>query len=167
MILAVDVDYAEHSALAAGVQFSNWDDVEVENTFTSTIEKIYPYEPGSFYKRELPCILQLLDEHALKPEVILVDGYVFLDGDKTAGLGKHLFDALSYKPSVVGVAKRAFRDISTKYKVYRGDSRNPLFVTSIGLELDLALEGVSRMSGRYRIPELLKKVDRVCRGKSS
>jgi deoxyribonuclease V len=165
MILAVDVDYSENTAFVAGVLFSKWEDVEAKDIFTSTIDEINEYQPGSFYKRELPCILQLLNEHNLKPEIILVDGYVFLDGREVAGLGKYLFDALDDKPIVIGVAKRAFKDISSKYAVYRGESKNPLYVTSVGLDIDLALKRVSRMHGKYRIPELLKKVDHVCRGR--
>jgi len=165
MILAIDVDYEESSALAAGVLFSNWEDAEAKDIFTSTINQINEYQPGNFYKRELPCILRLLDEHNLKPDIILVDGYVFLDGTKAAGLGKYLYDALEYKPIVIGVAKRAFKDISPKYAVYRGESKNPLYVTSVGLDVSFALEGIARMHGEYRIPDLLKKVDQVCRGR--
>jgi len=165
MILAIDVDYGENSALAAGVLFSNWDDMEAKDIFTSTINEISEYQPGHFYKRELPCILQLLKEHNLKPEIILVDGYVFLDGSEAAGLGKYLYDALDDKTIVIGVAKRSFKDISSKYAVYRGESKKPLYVTSVGLDINLALESVARMYGKYRIPELLKKVDQVCRGR--
>ena len=95
----------------------------------------------------------------------MVDGYVFLDGSKVAGLGKYLYDALDDKAIVVGVAKKSFKDISSKYAVYRGESKNPLYVTAVGLDINLALEAVSRMHGEYRIPELLRKVDQVCRGR--
>lgn len=51
MILAVDVQYEEESAV------------------------ILPYEPGSFYKRELPCILSLLKDIYKQLDAIVIDGY--------------------------------------------------------------------------------------------
>jgi len=41
-------------------------------------------ETEAFYKRELPCILKLLDKLEQPPSCIVVDGYVFLDGKKKA-----------------------------------------------------------------------------------
>ena len=70
MLLAIDVQYEDDSAVAAGVLFSSWMDEACDGkssppenrTVTKTVTGIAPYEPGNFYKRELPCILKLLDE---------------------------------------------------------------------------------------------------------
>jgi deoxyinosine 3'endonuclease (endonuclease V) len=59
MILAVDVHYKGQKALVAGVLFENWDDDYPCEIFMSTFSNIEKYEPGQFYKRELPCILRL------------------------------------------------------------------------------------------------------------
>ena len=166
MILAIDVDYRDHCAVVAGVMFSDWEDTEANEIFTSTIDEMNEYEPGNFYKRELPCILQLLNEHKLKPSTIIVDGYVFLDGNKIAGLGKHLHDALDCKTIIIGVAKRAFKDISSEYAIYRGQSNKPLYVTAVGLDVDLAFDRIKRMNGKFRVPDLLKRADQVCRGRN-
>ncbi|MDY6854124.1 MAG: endonuclease V [Thermodesulfobacteriota bacterium] len=165
MILAVDVDYKETSALVAGVSFNTWDDSHPKRVYTSCIENINEYEPGSFYKRELPCIFSLLKEHKLKPDIIVIDGFVYLDGVKKIGLGKHLYDSLRKETIVIGVAKRPFKDIGYDYAIYRCRSRKPLYVTAEGVDLNQAFEAITQMHGEFRIPDLLKKVDQVCRRK--
>jgi deoxyribonuclease V len=162
-ILAVDVHYKCQKAFVAGVLFENWEDDYPCEIFMSTVSNIEKYEPGQFYKRELPCILKLLEDHNIRPDCIVVDGFVYLDGVGNAGLGKHLYDALKGRVNVIGVAKRPFKNISDFFAVYRGGSDNPLYVTSVGIEIDIAKKLVATMSGRFRVPTLLKRVDRACR----
>lgn len=164
MILAVDVQYGEDAAVVAGVLFETWESAESRQDYISTVTPIAPYEPGHFYKRELPCILQLLTEHNLTPTCIIVDGYVFLDGTTRPGLGKYLFDTLGEDIPIIGVAKRRFKGIDTAYGILRGESLTPLYVTSVGIEVMDAQRFVHSMHGRYRIPTLLKRVDQLCRG---
>jgi deoxyribonuclease V len=64
------------------------------------------------------------------------------------------------------VAKTRFQSLtipSLVAEVLRGESHNPLFVTAIGLDLATVAEKIQKMSGPYRIPELLKKVDELSR----
>lgn len=163
MKLAVDVQYYNDTATVGGVSFENWQDDEAQREYVSAFQGVMDYEPGKFYKRELPCILKLITEHELRPECIIVDGFVFLDGFSEAGLGKHLFDALGGKVSIIGVAKKRFKDINSKYEVYRGVSKNPLYVTAVGLEIEQARENIRLMHGRDRLPTLLKHADQICR----
>ncbi len=164
MILAVDVHYTENRAKVAGVVFENWDDRFPQGEYVSSIEGVAEYEPGMFFKRELPCILQLIAEHESRPKIIIIDGYVYLDGYSKAGLGKHLYDALNGEVIVIGIAKKPFKDIDRRYKVYRGNSKKPLYVTAVGLEIGQAKECVRKMHGKNRLPSLIKRVDQVCRG---
>lgn len=164
MILAVDVHYTDDAALVAGVSFTSWGSESAEHEYTSVVAKVADYEAGKFYKRELPCILQLLQEHGLAPDCIVIDGYVFLDGVSRPGLGKYLYDALEGGTPVVGVAKQPFKDIPTGCEVFRGNSAQPLYVTAAGMSLKQAKQNVQDMFGRYRIPELLKKTDQLSRG---
>jgi len=166
VILAVDVHYTEATAMVAGITFNNWEDPAPSEVYTSQVEEVVGYESGRFYKRELPCILALLNEHRLNPDIILVDGFTYLDGVGKPGLGKHLFDALKKQVVVIGVAKRPFKGINEKFEVHRGESKNPLYVTAEGMDLIEAKAAISRMHGGFRIPDLLKKVDQVCRGNS-
>lgn len=69
MILAVDVHYKDQKALVAGVLFENWDDDYPCEIFMSTVSNIEKYEPGQFYKRELPCILKLLEDEVTQQEI--------------------------------------------------------------------------------------------------
>jgi deoxyribonuclease V len=164
MILAVDVHYSGHKATVAGVVFENWPDEAPQKEYVSLMEGVADYEPGKFFKRELPCLLKLIADYALKPDFVIVDGYVFLDGHSKAGLGKHLYDALNGETAVVGVAKKPFKAMNVRYEVYRGTSSKPLYVTAVGIELAQAKERVRMMHGQHRLPTLLKRVDRICRG---
>lgn len=163
MILAVDVHYEENHPITAGVLFENWQASTPVKEVVSYVEEIAPYEPGGFYKRELPCILKLIDENDLDIDSIIIDGFVFLDGHGKPGLGKHLYDALNGRVPVVGVAKKPFKDTAAECEVIRGTSHKPLYVTSVGIETNVARENIRNMHGKYRIPTLLKRVDQVCR----
>ena len=61
MILAIDVAYTENAAQVAGIVFESWTSSSISNHYLITIKPIADYESGQFYKRELPCILKLLD----------------------------------------------------------------------------------------------------------
>lgn len=163
MILSVDVDYGDAGAFIAGITFDNWAHAQETAIFTSFLGRIDDYVPGEFYRRELPCILRLLEEHAIAPETIVIDGFVYLDGHRKPGLGKHLYDALNGKVAVVGVAKKPFRGIPPECELLRGRSRKPLFITSAGMPLDVAKASIRSMHGNYRVPTLLRKTDRICR----
>lgn len=163
MILAVDVHYYNDTATAAGVLFDTWEDSVPEKVFTSKILEIKAYQSGSFYKRELPCILQLVSEHSIETSCIIIDGYVHLNDNKP-GLGTYLFNALQGNISVIGVAKNSYSGVSNDLAIYRGKSKKPLFVTSEGINLINAKELVLSMHGQNRIPTLLKLADQLCRG---
>ena len=167
MILAVDVQYVSAKGVAAGVLFENWDSSEAIDEFVSIVDIDSEYVPGQFYKRELPCILTLLKEHALSPDIILVDGYVFLDDDETPGLGKYLYDALNSRTVVIGVAKNRYSGIGEQHAVYRGGSNNPIYVTAAGENLDVAKRNILSMHGQHRVPTLLKYADRLARNRAN
>lgn len=163
MVLMVDVDYRNSEAYIAGVVFENWSDIEESAIYKSKINDIEEYEPGKFYRRELPCILKLIQEHNLKPDTIVIDGFVWLDGEFKPGLGAYLYYALDCKVPIIGVAKKSFADISSKFKLLRGKSKKPLFITCSGIEIEEAIANIKIMYGENRIPILLKKADQLCR----
>lgn len=162
MFLTVDVYYSNDRAFAAAVSFDTWDASEPVNTYETDLKVEAEYVPGQFYKRELPGILKLLNENALSPEVIVIDGYVFLNEQKP-GLGMHLYDALNGRSRIIGVAKTEYAGIDEQSKIFRGTSKRPLFVTAAGMDLEEAKTHIMEMSGKDRIPVLLKYVDRICR----
>ncbi len=163
MILATDTHYTDTVARTAGVMFGEWTDEEPVSTHLVETTQVAEYEPGSFYKRELPLILALLETVTPKPSAIVIDGYVQLDEDGRKGLGAHLFDSLGGKAPVIGVAKRTFKGSPHAVAVYRGGSQRPLYVTAAGVEKAEAADWIRSMSGDHRHPTLLKLVDRLCR----
>lgn len=163
MILAVDVFYFKNKGNIGGVVFENWNDENPAVELTAKIDNIAEYESGLFCKRELPGILKLIEDSSLHPEFIVIDGYVFIDGISKPGLGFYLYDSLSCTIPVIGVAKSYFNGIPPYCELLRGNSKRPLFITSIGINLELAKNYISKMHGKNRIPTLLKLVDQLSR----
>ena len=164
MIYALDVQYnGDSDGLVACIGFENWDDEKPSYAKTHFIEKIEPYEAGSFYKRELPCLLEALKDLD-DIECVVVDGYVWLGEVGHDGLGMYLYYALAESVPIIGVAKTPFSGTPKGCEILRGESLKPLFVTSIDKELEEAKSAIFSMHGKYRIPTLLKEVDGLCRG---
>lgn len=146
--------------MAAALWFRGWAATDIEVRETAVFYNIAQYEPGQFYLRELPCLLGVL-ARGPKPEVVVVDGYVWLEGS-LPGLGARLHQALGGTP-VVGVAKTRYAGAAGVIPVHRGRSRSPLFVSAVGLTIQDAAAAIGCMSGLYRIPSLLGEVDRLAR----
>lgn len=163
MLAAVDVHYHPTHAVAACVLFHAFTDDREATTRIARVTDVAPYEPGAFYKRELPCLLAVLDTVGVTLEAVVVDGYVWLSADGKPGLGARLFEAWNGKVAVVGVAKTAFAGATQGIPVLRGKSKVPLFVTAAGIDAQEAAARVAAMHGEHRIPTLLKRVDRLCR----
>ena len=163
MILTTDVFYRDGAAVAAGILHGRWETDAVERIIVRHIDTVAPYEPGAFYKRELPCLMRLLDEVDRALEAVVVDGYVTLGPEQSPGLGWHLHESMGRTTPVIGVAKSEFSGTPDECRLFRGRSRQPLFVTAIGIPLDDAKTCVSSMHGRFRVPTLLKLVDRLGR----
>lgn len=167
MILAHDVYYYEEKARSVLVAFNNWTDEAIVGHYEVELSDIAEYEPGSFYKRELPCILEVLKLVDLdEVEAIVVDGYVTLNDEKKPGLGQYLYKALDEKIPIIGVAKNSFAN-NEKYveAIRRGSSNKPLYITAVGLPLKEVATKVQNLKGPYRIPDLLKLVDAKSRGR--
>jgi len=170
IIAFVDVDYKGAGARAACVLTESWEAESPTSTYVSDIKTVKPYEPGNFYRRELPCIVSVLQMLPLLPEIVVVDGYVWLSSVDRPGLGARLYEALGRGTPVVGIAKTAFKGVESYtdvVRVLRGTSRNPLFVTAVGIELEAAAKYVRHMAGKHRIPEILRITDSLCRSRAS
>ncbi|MFO0925851.1 MAG: endonuclease V [Gemmataceae bacterium] len=162
--VCVDVDYREDQAVAAAVLFHDWGDPTAAGRIVQTICPVAAYEPGAFYRRELPCLMAVLGQVSDPLELVIVDGYVWLQDETRPGLGAHLHAALEGKVPVVGVAKTCFTSAKGAVAVVRGClASRPLYVTAVGVDVTEAAERVRGMHGPHRIPTLLKLVDRVCR----
>lgn len=159
--LIIDIFYKGDSAKVVGGFFTGWNDKELAKQAVSIMTGIEEYIPGEFYKRELPCILSFLEDHPQEPvELIIIDGYVFLDNQMKKGLGAWLYESLAGKIPIIGVAKSRFHG-NEQYvqEITRGKSHTPLYISSAGIELEEASQRVKNMSGDYRLPQLIKQVD--------
>jgi deoxyribonuclease V len=162
MILALDVAYTDDTqGYAVAVAFAEWGAAVPAATYAATVSPIAAYEPGAFYKRELPCLIAVLTQVDLgEVDCVVVDGYVTLGAEQRPGLGQHLHAALGGRVPVVGVAKTRFAGVAPQVvPVRRGQSQNPLYITSKGLPVAEAAQLVASMHGEYRFPTLLKLLD--------
>jgi deoxyribonuclease V len=116
--------------------------------------------------RDLPCLVQLLREHGLEPDVIVIDGPVHVDAAETPGPGRRLYEALGGRAAIIGVSTRSMPGMPAQFEVFREEEARPLIVTCVGIDLGAAKIRVRAMHGKRRIPTLLKLVARIARGGS-
>jgi deoxyribonuclease V len=109
MIAAFDVYYYADKAKAVGIVFDHWTAQTPTDILVEYLTPIADYEPGAFYKRELPCLLALTNQLELNNiNAIIVDGYVLLDDTGKFGLGAYLYETLQQKIPIIGVAKTKY-----------------------------------------------------------
>ena len=170
MKLAIDVHLDADGGLAVALSFDDWGAVEPTRTYTSRIAHVEKAVRGELDLRELPCILQLLREHALEPELVLIDGFVHLDAQETPGLGQHLFHALGARTAVIGVSKTAMASMAetpAQFEVAREEEARPVVVTCAGIDLGAAKARVRMMHGKRRVPTLMKLAARIAKGNAA
>jgi len=171
-IACIDVGYTRSesdptTAIAACVVINDWSDAASFSEYVVNVDAVRDYQPGQFYLRELPCIKAVLSEVPTPPSCIVIDGYVWLDGQDHPGLGKYLYDALNQTAPVIGVAKNPFKQSLHAHELCRGGSTRPLYITSVGIPIIQAASNIAAMDGPHRFPSILKRVDRLSRGESS
>jgi len=164
MKLAVGFHYLRDGALAAAVAFDEWDAREASRAFTSHFAHVDKPARGKPDLCELPCLVQLLREHALEPDIVVIDGPVHLDAAETPGLGRTLFDALGGRTAIISVSTRSMPGMPAQFEVFRDEEARPLIVTCVGIDLGAAKVRIRTMHGKRRIPTLLKLVARIARG---
>jgi deoxyribonuclease V len=163
-IAVLDVSYASDVAGVACLLANTWTAATPAREISRCRRcATADYISGEFYKRELPLLRAVIDDLTPRPAVLVIDGYVWLGATRAPGLGAHLFAALQSATPIVGVAKSRYRDDTWSERVYRGDSRRPLYVTAAGVETAKAAALLSQMHGKHRIPTLLQRADRLAR----
>ena len=165
MIYTFDTYYFDGKARTACLGISDWKNEKPDFQLSEVIEGVEDYESGEFYKRELPCIESILKHINLTPtDILVVDGYVVLNDEGKFGLGGYLFQSLKKEIPIIGVAKNNFYGLNQlKREILRGESKNPLHITALGIDLDLAAEHIKSMHGDYRMPTILKMLDLASR----
>lgn len=159
----LDAAYNQSQAQAACLLFDDWAADKPKNVVTANVSSPASYEPGAFYKRELPVLLEVLKKIPRQLDAIVVDGYVWLDENEKPGLGARLYEALGRETPVIGVAKTQYLGDCWSCPVNRGASQRPLYVTAAGMAADDAANAIGAMHGKHRIPTLLRQVDQAAR----
>lgn len=95
-------------------------------------------------------------------DIIIIDSFVWIDGHKN-GLGAYLYKSMKFKVPIIGVAKSYLKGSTDYLKVYRGKSTVPLYVSAIGIDLKYSAKLIKNLKGDFRIPDVLKKVDKLSR----
>lgn len=161
MVLALDVHYKDDgSAKSVGILF-NWNDFQPKEILIEYINETDEYIPGEFYKRELPCLLKIIEKVDLADlKGIVIDGYIYINNEKGLGLGGHLWQTLNKQIPIIGVAKNFYHgNAKTVQQIYRGESKKPLYISSVGIDLEQASDLIEQMQGEFRMPDLLKQLD--------
>ncbi len=160
---AVDVHYpAAGGARAALVLAGDRAFSQVLTEKTAFVRDVAPYVPGRFFQRELPPLRAVL-AGVTGIELLVIDGYVDLAPDGRPGLGAYVHAELGVP--VIGVAKTPYAAATHAVPVLPGQATRPLYVTAAGLPAADAAAIVQRMSGTFRLPDALRHVDALARGK--
>ena len=164
MVVVIDVDYREKSRQghAAGVIAESILAEKETGVAAATVEEIEDYVPGQFYRRELKCVDAVLRQLPLEDlELIVVDGYAD-SGSTEKALGAWVYE--KYGVPVIGVAKNKYKKcLVANTEVLRGGSSKPLHVTAMGIAHETAKDFVAKMSGQFRLPDLIKLADKCAR----
>jgi deoxyribonuclease V len=159
---AIDVHYPEAGgATAALVVVADRRFADVRDEVVIHLTQAAPYQPGEFYRRELPPIHAVLTTAAQRLQLLVIDGYVTLDPDGKPGLGAHLHHDTGIP--LIGVAKSVYRTATHAISVHRGRATRPLFVTAAGIPPQEAADLVTAMAGANRLPDALRRADTLAR----
>ncbi|MGA6165076.1 endonuclease V [Amycolatopsis magusensis] len=177
---AAGLDVAYGQRLRAAVTVLDLDTLAVVDQAVVEGEATFPYVPGLFAFRELPALLEALDELSTTPDVLVCDGQGLahprrfglachagvLTGLPSLGVGKNALGA--YEPPAA--ARGAWSELRDEGEVVgralrTRDGVKPVFV-SIGhrMDLDTACDLVLTLTPRFRLPETTRTADRLSRG---
>ncbi|NJC73500.1 endonuclease V [Planosporangium thailandense] len=180
-VAGLDVTYEPGSGrCAAAVVVLDAGTLEVVDESTAFGTAAFAYVPGLLAFRELPPLMAALGELTVVPDVLVCDGYGIAH-PRRFGLASHL-GVVTDRPTL-GVAKNPFTGVYEPpgddrgcWSELREDGETlgrvlrtrrgvkPVFV-SVGhrITLDRATDLVLALCTRYRLPEAIRRADRLSR----
>ncbi|MFK4085963.1 deoxyribonuclease V [Kribbella sp. NPDC020789] len=177
--VGLDVQY-DGDRLAAAVVVLDWETLAEADRAVVRGITAFPYVPGLFAFREVPALLDALEQLTVTPDLLACDGHGIAH-PRRFGLAAHL-GVLTGIPSI-GIAKTAFVGTHGEPAISRGstaelvlddevvgavvrtqDGVKPLYV-SVGhrVSLPTAISHALHLTPRYRLPETTRAADRLCR----
>ncbi|MFC3996377.1 endonuclease V [Nocardiopsis sediminis] len=181
LVAGLDVTYAPgEDRLVAAAVVLDAGTLEVVESATAVARPAFPYVPGLFAFREVPPLVEAVGKLRSAPDVFVCDGFG-LAHPRRFGLACHL-GVLLDRPAL-GVGKSPFVGTAEPPGERRGswaplvdggevvgralrtrDGVKPVYV-SVGhrTDLDGATELVLRLAPHYRLPEPIRRADRLSR----
>ena len=181
-VAGVDVGFEQDGAVTrAAVAVLDLDTLRLTDQAIGRSPTRFPYVPGYLSFRELPAVLETLEQVSHKPDLLLCDGQG-LAHPRRFGLACHL-GVITGIPSI-GVAKSRLIGHHDELPPEKGrwvpliDNRetigavlrtrarvSPVYV-SIGhrISLETAIDYVMRCITRYRLPETTRQAHRLASG---
>ena len=182
-VAGVDVGFEENYTITqAAVAVLSFPDLELVEKAIAKQPTTFPYIPGFLSFREIPALLEAIEQLTITPHLILCDGQG-LAHPRRFGLACHLGVLLDIP--TIGVAKSLFVGKHEELPVEKGSwqpledkgeivgavvrsrtSVKPIYV-SIGhrISLDTAIDYVLHCTPEYRLPETTRWADRLASGK--
>ncbi|TMR89164.1 endonuclease V [Nonomuraea basaltis] len=179
LVAGLDVHY-HGDELTAAVVVLDGDTLAVVEQVVAHGKAAFPYVPGLFAFRELPALVEALEQLTVTPDLLVCDGHGLahprgfglachlgvLTGLPALGVGKTPFVGAHEPPgaergawtpivhegATVGRALRTQRDVKPVY-VSQGHR----------ITLDTATAQVLRLTPRYRLPEPIRHADHLAR----
>jgi len=181
-VAGVDVGFENNGKTTrAALAVLGFPDLELHDQAISRSPTRFPYVPGYLSFRELPAVMQALEQLATRPDLLLCDGQG-LAHPRRFGLACHL-GVVTGLPSI-GVAKSRLLGSHREPGLHKGQwtplldkgetigavlrtrsNVSPVYV-SIGhrISLKTAVDYVLRCTTRYRLPETTRWAHRLASG---
>lgn len=179
LVAGLDVAY-DGDRLAAAVVVLDWDTLAEVDRAVVLGETTFPYVPGLFAFREVPALLQALEQLSTEPDLLVCDGQG-LAHPRRLGLACHV-GVLTGIPAI-GAAKTAFVGTHAEPGLTRGDSAEllldgevvgsvlrtqdnvkPVYVsTGHRITLPTATSHILHLTPTYRLPETTRAADHLSR----
>ena len=178
-VAGVDVGYdITDDVSRAAVTVLSFPDLQLQQQAVVGSATAFPYIPGFLSFREVPAVLEALENISLRPDLILCDGQG-LAHPRRFGLACHL--GVLTGIATIGVAKNRFMGEHSEVGLDRGSWQplllegstvgaalrtqtgvKPIYV-SIGHKVNLisAIEYVLRCAPKYRLPETTRSADQL------
>ncbi|WP_018232943.1 deoxyribonuclease V [Thioalkalivibrio thiocyanodenitrificans] len=178
-VAGVDVGFESGGRVTrAVVSVMSWPDLAPVEDVLARRATTFPYVPGLLSFRELPAVLDALEQLSALPDLLLCDGQGIAH-PRRLGIAAHL-GVLTDLPAI-GVGKSRLIGVHEQVPAHRGAWRElrdgdevigavlrtrarvkPVYV-SVGHRISLAtaIDVVLQAAPRYRLPEPIRRADRL------
>ena len=181
-VAGVDAGFEESGTITrAAVAVLSFPDLQLRETAIARRPTTFPYVPGFLSFREIPAVLDALENISITPNLILCDGQGIAH-PRRFGIACHL--GVLVEVPTIGVAKSLlvgkYAEVSDERGawqplLFQGDTIGAVLRTRTGVKpvyvssghrvsLTTAIEYVLRCTPKYRLPETTRWADKLSRG---